>query len=114
MANRYFQLNQFIDQVKPTIIAEAGIDDFSVTEKYIEQALKNQQNVVYFGLGITDRIFNYKLKLSNLQEKYPGLTYFLIDLSENIDIQKLLNRYHLKESEVHFMSGNTIPKRIKL
>ena len=35
-------------------------------------------------------------------------------VSENANIEDILNEHNLKESEVHFMSGNTIPKRIKL
>ena len=33
---------------------------------------------------------------------------------ENANIEDILNKHNLKESEVHFMSGDTIPKRIKL
>lgn len=86
MANRFQQINQFISQIKPQVFTEAGIGDFLVTEKLIDQLVAVNPNVVYFGMGVGDIINEYSHKLSILQQKYENLNFALIDLSTDIDI----------------------------
>lgn len=87
MSNRFFQIQQFIDQIKPSIITEVGIDDFSVTERMIDKTLANQKQVVFFGLGLAAVVQSYESKLLKIKEKNNEFNYFLIDLSQNINVQ---------------------------
>ena len=110
MANRFQQINQFISQIKPTVFTEAGIGDFSVTEKLIDQLVIANSNVTYFGMGSGDSISEYLDKLSKLQLKYENLSFFVIDLSKEVDVavNYMVNDKPVKLSDATIVFCNNI------
>lgn len=88
MSNRYKQIKQFIEFIKPKIFTEAGIDDFAETERLIQECFKANDELVYFGLGLPDKINEYEYKLEELKVKIPNLQYFLINLNDEIDLEQ--------------------------
>lgn len=110
MATRFSQVNQFIKQVNPGILAEAGINEFSVTEKLIDEAFLNNKNVTYFYMGQPGKITEYSEKFDKLKSKYQNLITIPINLAENVDVSKEydINGGKIKITDADFAFLNDI------
>ena len=104
MTNRFNQIKQFTNFIKPKIITEVGIDDFDITKKIIDDALVINDELTYFGLGLGQKLSEYENKLQSLKTKYTNFNYFLVNLSDEIDIQQ----------EYTFLDKNGEEVKIKL